>query len=94
MTLAVNFHNLDKDGNDTIAGIVTWDGQKIRVQGPKWLVKLMGEPIGSPWPEGKGLKKVTFKDGEAFLQGLPYQYHGTYFCASKVFKMEDKNTQS
>ncbi len=96
--LAVDFYELDDKMNDIKAGTVIYDGQKIRVQGPRWIKELLKDGIVVGMAETKTVERIKLDQPEKFLQNLHRQYNNAYLRASKAREVgrgdNDKGTAS
>jgi hypothetical protein len=68
-----------RDGQDTHAGTITWDGQTFQcVPDTPLLREIVAEPISGPG----GTVLSPERDPEAFLRALNRQYHSAYLRVS------------
>ncbi len=86
--LAVDFYELDDEMNDVKAGTVFYDGQKIRVQGPRWIKELLKDGIAVGMVETKTVERFNLDQPEKLLQNLHRQYKGAYLRATKAYEVE------
>lgn len=71
----VRFTGLDQEGKLREKGHILWDGSQFRASGP-----LMQNILALPVVAQK--RRLTAQDGEAFLDGLRFQYRSAYLSAS------------
>ncbi len=89
--MKVDFYKLDRNGRDTKAGSITWNGNRFIVT-PKSLSNILDEEI----LDLGTMKGVTSKeDPERWLSNLYAHYKSAYFRASKINTSEgDKKWES
>lgn len=86
--LAVDFYELDDNMNDVKAGTVFYDGQKIRVQGPRWIKELLKDGIVVGIAETKTVERFGLNQPEKLLQNLHLQYRDAYLRATEAYEVE------